>query len=495
MKLTLDNVDQLSREVPWEQLPRTFKEAIIVTKSLHVTYLWIDALCIIQDSESDWMYEAGRMTQVYANSFLNISADESKNSNSGLLRQRDPTVLQSFIIPSVALDNNVRGYCCYESTWQFAVDWAPLNKRAWVVQERFLSPRIVHFAYEEICWECSSCMTMESLPVYLNVDLLEFQRIKGSAATFDSNLHTSTSEQRLYDTWFQLAGTYSGCDLSVLSDKPVAIAGLAKAFCHYLGLEATDYVGGLWRPTFIHDLKWSFADFDTPSSPVASPSTSSWSWLRVASGMFRSPRERDYYSVAELVKVETTPIGDPFGPVASGFATIRAPVCVANLQVFKIPGDTWVRIWVTINVISFSNAQETSANIVFVDRDGDDAKALLESPNKTICLALLAVSGRVFESDSIKKGCWSWPAIHEEALLNSGGSQYCDFLILTPSDNPGEFHRLGLMSLSAKNTLSGQREEFLQLWTALEQGFHSRNLPRHLYEEVDDRDFYTITLV
>jgi len=78
-------------------LPSTFQDAVRITKSLQVRYLWIDSLCIIQDDFSDWEREASLMGNVYANSFLTIAASSSTDDSSGCLlsidvRQNSPHV-------------------------------------------------------------------------------------------------------------------------------------------------------------------------------------------------------------------------------------------------------------------------------------------------------------------------------------------------------------------------------------------------------------------
>ncbi|KAH8654616.1 heterokaryon incompatibility, partial [Tricladium varicosporioides] len=73
-KLQAGNLKHLKSEIPLDQLPRTFRDAMVITKVLGYRYLWIDSLCIIQDSEEDWAQEAGRMAQVYGNAILNLAA-------------------------------------------------------------------------------------------------------------------------------------------------------------------------------------------------------------------------------------------------------------------------------------------------------------------------------------------------------------------------------------------------------------------------------------
>jgi Heterokaryon incompatibility protein (HET) len=75
---------RLQRGFPVEELPKTFREAVQLTQQLGVHYIWIDALCIFQDSGEDWRMEAATMSEVYSNSFLNIAASTAKDNDTGL---------------------------------------------------------------------------------------------------------------------------------------------------------------------------------------------------------------------------------------------------------------------------------------------------------------------------------------------------------------------------------------------------------------------------
>src|SRR5256885_16010047 len=61
-----------TRGIPFSHFPKTFQHAILICRGLGVNYLWIDSLCIIQDSEEDWALQSARMTDVYSNSWLKI---------------------------------------------------------------------------------------------------------------------------------------------------------------------------------------------------------------------------------------------------------------------------------------------------------------------------------------------------------------------------------------------------------------------------------------
>jgi hypothetical protein len=490
--LTQGNIDNLRREIPWERLPQTFKDAISVAKSLNAQYLWIDALCIIQDSESDWAYEAARMTTVYANSSLNIAADASKDANGGLFRDRDPTRLRSFVIPRAEEeeeeeeddddDELIQGYCCYSDEWERNVESAPLNQRAWVVQERFLAARVVHFAEDQVHWECPSCTTSEGFPFGLNLHREHSSILKDLPHHPNTDVRSTTYRNTTGTAWKKLVTKYSCCHLTVSSDKPVAITGLARAFCNILHLQATDYACGLWRPTFVHDLIWMCEDtVSTQPTAIQKPDTAfgpSWSWLSVHKQIYPYDGFRST-AIAELLEVETTPTGDPFGSVSSAFARIRAPLCLVSLNKPRVG-----RYTVAFNGETFDRFS------LFPDADTTP----WENHNGPVYLLLLAVEGAFFATDGYQEPAWHWDTRDEKAL--SGKTDiYCYCLALRPTGLHGEFCRIGLMVILHEWQDKTGHMQFVRFWNLLEQQFCSHDVPTHLYESVDDDFFYTITLV
>lgn len=94
-KLSVSNIEEFqSQGIPWSGIcsNRNFSDACEVAHRLNVRYIWIDSLCIIQDSEGgqDWEHEAPLMHRVYRNSYCNIAASDSTDSEGGLFRSRLP---------------------------------------------------------------------------------------------------------------------------------------------------------------------------------------------------------------------------------------------------------------------------------------------------------------------------------------------------------------------------------------------------------------------
>ena len=129
-----------------EDLPRTFKDAILVARRLSVRYLWIDRLCILQDSKMDWERESLAMRHVYANSLCNIAASASTNPEGGLFRSRDPEHIRPGFVRAAFATSEYKFYHIVDKNYSDRQVFAgPLQRRGWVFQERILAPRTVHF--------------------------------------------------------------------------------------------------------------------------------------------------------------------------------------------------------------------------------------------------------------------------------------------------------------------------------------------------------------
>lgn len=324
-------VKEYSLNIPWESLILTFQDAIVASLKLGIHYIWIDALCIIQDDKDDWIFEAARMTGVYLNSYLNISADASRDGTEGLFRQRDPHTLQSFVVPHGKGDSQRCGSVFYTDRWFGSVFLSPLAGRAWTVQEKFLAPRVLHFAAEEVLWECMELFTAESLPTLFNTIPESNIIIRKSALRHD--LPEQDRAQVLYDIWYQPVTAYSRGTLTFTSDHAIAIAGLAGIFCRLLGLSESDYLCGIWRPQLHCDLMWRRDGSRWTTQDIKAAGLPSWSWLSICapiwiySGWSWGDRDDDDLITAEVVHASITRSQIAFGPLSSGTVVLQAFLC------------------------------------------------------------------------------------------------------------------------------------------------------------------------
>ena len=158
---TQDNIVQRLRGFSISDLPMTFQDAVKVTRELRVPYLWIDSLCIIQyeDNEEDWKHESRRMEKVFSLAYCTIAATSAVNSKAGFLKRNVST---EYIFVQDA--SGRRFYVCTGiDDFNNDVEKARLNTRAWVMQERVLSRRTIHFSNNQIYWECGEGVYCENL--------------------------------------------------------------------------------------------------------------------------------------------------------------------------------------------------------------------------------------------------------------------------------------------------------------------------------------------
>jgi hypothetical protein len=158
---TNGNIDARINGFGLSELPKTFRDAVRVTRELGIEYLWIDSLCIIQWNAEDWRHEAGRMQDVFASAYCTIAATSAADSNVGFLPRNTST---EYVRVQDAAGHQLY-ICAHMDDFENDVEQAGLNKRAWVMQERVLAKRTIHFSANQTYWECGEGVHCENLTV------------------------------------------------------------------------------------------------------------------------------------------------------------------------------------------------------------------------------------------------------------------------------------------------------------------------------------------
>ena len=162
LSMTIKNQEALLKSINFGVLPKTFQDAVDVTRKLGIRYLWIDSLCIIQGNDKDWEKESRSMEAVFANAFCTIAATSAKDSWDGFLVSQ--SVKQSVKLIDGSVDPPLSVYACeVGGNFNNDVGSGGLNQRAWVLQERALSPRTIHFTAAQTYWECGSVIRCDNL--------------------------------------------------------------------------------------------------------------------------------------------------------------------------------------------------------------------------------------------------------------------------------------------------------------------------------------------
>lgn len=354
-QLLQENYYRFTKEgVKLTELPRTFQDAIEVTRRLNlVPYIWIDSLCIVQDSKQDWDDESVKMQYVYRNSVLNLAAGASPNSHGGLFNPRHPlsTVPWSIPMPLSSSDNHIENdvndskkFLTSEYRSEKESDLI-LFTRGWVLQEQLLARRTLIFGKEELHWECVTSEASESFPSSIEKerwdDLNDRRTIfqhqwenltgtsssPGKMALGDGN----DMDAKRRKAWELLVQTYFSRSLTKASDRLIAISGIAEQLGGRWG-EGIMYLAGLWSYRLVQGLLWSMGGEDRceERDMQAAPS---WSWASLVpehvpgvTDLKLTYEEAEFVDgLAEVLEARVTPVRatNPFGPVIPGSGSIR----------------------------------------------------------------------------------------------------------------------------------------------------------------------------
>lgn len=338
VQLTLDNITTFQEDIPFHPLSDVYKEAIRATLTLGHKYLWIDSLCIIQDSNSpDWEIEIPRMAIIYGNAICNLSylfppshpspdmnvtrkpstdahcrlRDDPRANNPCILLPATPTSSGLYIHHPTSSFRTKHGMNNNLEPW--LTDW-PLFSRAWTFQEYLLAPRTLLLGHINLMWQCSRFFYDEiigplagsSAPSGPNQNK-SLIRMRGMGKTRyypisigrikDSESPSDTDVLSFVWDWLRCVNEYRDRDLKNKEDRIIAFAGFAKA-CANLG--RLTYLAGLWGEVLSVSLLWYVkaeesvrVDIkETPMSrdeektgvkikeDVASPAPT-WSWFSV----------------------------------------------------------------------------------------------------------------------------------------------------------------------------------------------------------------------
>ena len=362
LRLTTENMTELEVEIPLAKLSKTFVDAFEIARRIGLRYIWIDSICILQDSLSDWNTEGALMGQVYTNASCNISAAFASNGSYGCFIDRNPDLVKPLKIsvnwgPRTGIYHPLI-YMCRERK----VVEAPVNLRAWVCQERYLARRNIYFTDTQLFWECSELCANETypfgLPKAFEIPGNSVDPDRDGASRREREGLVPAPELHAFDLWGDIITQYTMGRLTYQTDRLAALSGLASSFQQHT---RSRYLAGLWERHLAPQLLWRPLDDYSGGAkplPVQSYIAPSWSWASVNrqtwnSGFHRYSDGHDVVVQFLDAQVTLADENNPFGPVTGGHLQVKCPLGKTTDR-SKMP---------EIVNTSFDNADEEDDNI------------------------------------------------------------------------------------------------------------------------------------
>jgi hypothetical protein len=445
-------LESFKLSIPWHELSSTFQDAIQITKHFGLRYLWIDSLCIIQDSITDWEQESAMMGRVYERCWLNIAASAASDGSGGFFAKRDTTAprLEPVKARFSWLGQRQGTYLFLPPNFKFRIlRNEPLGRRAWVYQERQLSPRTLHFTTSQAFWECCERDACEMLPSGLPcIAEKSWKSLEEEDGAVDYVAPTVTPDPRLnsYNLWDKVVHSYTLGSLTVNSDKLIALAGVAQKLQPLLHSE---YLAGLWREYLEYQLLWHVGNYKEPvrPEPYRAPS---WSWASVNGHIWSACTVYLYDKsdlICEIIDVQVSCVGDPIlGNVYDGFLRIKGRLMLCEVRRQPLGEYEKNQEWLDFYIFGMENSSNIRLDV--------------DSPHLGTDLHFMPIQ---MDHDS-EKG-------------------YVRGIVLEPTwQKRGQFRRLGQVDIFRR------RRDF--------HSFKEKSDPEKMnFEEFDGVDRFTITII
>ncbi|EXF84156.1 TOL [Colletotrichum fioriniae PJ7] len=275
----ISNIEKHRRGIDFEDLPATFKDAIILTRELGFQHLWIDSICIVQGPDGDFKEESKHMEDVFSFAYCVIAASRATGQEDGFLGPRPDRNYVTF-------NRNGSGnyhVCQQIDDFEGDVIEGRLCKRGWVLQERALAHRTIYFTERQTYWECGQGVRCETMT-----------KLDNNVAAFLGDPRFPTiamnsprgAKIHLYQDLYK---QYSRLQFSRNEDRPFGIAGLEKrliqSFKTHGGYGVFDDGGGLLRRSLLWQ-RGSDSTLDRIIFPAERDlEVPTWSWMAYKGGI------------------------------------------------------------------------------------------------------------------------------------------------------------------------------------------------------------------
>nr|UWK21950.1 putative HET-domain-containing protein [Trichoderma calamagrostidis] len=306
LRTVTGNIQALKTGISWNSLSKTFQDAIEFSHLIGIEYIWIDSLCIIQDSGKDWEDEAAKMAEYYANSHITLAATAAIDGTVGffpkLPEYDEPLELQGV--------NNDQPY-------------------------HLIAETEIYHPYEEqpeLVWECRSQTRCQCESKFENTHWHLFRTNSSRSVMRKDVKMGGTVKQR--ELWYDNIMNMMDLEFTYLSDRLSATAGIVSQLAESF---KTRYFAGLWEDTFVTDSCWFMDEFSR--RPEELRKIPSWSWASVAGGIDltwcqRSLTDDTIKIASKFVHIDCEFEGPQYlGRLKKGLVTFQGPSVSATIKV------------------------------------------------------------------------------------------------------------------------------------------------------------------
>lgn len=356
-QLTQERDESYRTEIPWDTLPRTIQDAAITVQSLGFYYLWVDSMCIIQNSEVDKAVEINQMTKVYAHATLTIMDKRGERVTDGFLHPRTlPSGTSSMKLrtePGQTQDVTLT----FEDAWEKG-DNLILNTRGWIMQEYILSRRLLIFGTWLTEWRCrresrvhtdgwminNHDRTREGDPfAYYGGGWTKKESFESEEAESVYKSHFvhvamfisvnpgywsgQMTEHMVDRYWDSLVESYSARSVTNAEDRIFAISGVAERFADII---PGRYIAGNWERMMPKTLFWRSHTLSKSDRPTEYQGPS-WSWISIRDEIAFQANNNCMCTVLSI-EYELKTAGALYGALSSATLHIKGPALSVEWQ-------------------------------------------------------------------------------------------------------------------------------------------------------------------
>lgn len=407
-----------------ETLPKTFRDAIVVTKALGIRYIWIDSLCM-PDGPQAWERDSEPATAAYENAYLTISATGSSDVNAGLFFKR-PLQTSTLIVYKKGANITVFVHAILRPLVKEVIRLRyiemrdePISQGLWSFQERVFSRRTVHFASDQMYFETFSRFVAED-------GLLKCSSYHTIAETLPQahpcQKHGGGS---LISRWRALIAEYNRLPVANPLEKLPALANVARAYQRMMG--GDEYLAGHWKSSFFGSLAWQAIR----STRTGDDTIPSWSILSIDGSCSAQVQEGEAIAVITDMKMTLADDSKPFGRIDAVSLSMTAPVLPLKVMSKDEDEQSGKRVYLTLGT-------DETKEVTFLP--DTMSRQLSLSADKLMEMEMYAlVLNKVAQVIDPGRGC------------NPPDRFYC--LVVTPADASGNttLKRIGQTQITARH--------------------------------------------